>query len=196
MAISLPPTPTTTMLAVILMLLLCHDASGFQAPFRLALRRRQTIPKSTCRTSLPKLTMVAVSSSSSTLKVKAPSGNATVKKTNWIGLLVRALSIVLFGWCVKAFARQWTAVKAADKFFRAGGWRGIYATIPIIAGLLNLATNKLAVWMIFSPLEFVGKELWPRQEGQPGTLFGWQGTHEEYSLPFSTLSRTNMHNNI
>ena len=38
-----------------------------------------------------------------------------------------------------------------------------------------MATNKLAVWMIFNPIEFVGKEWLKRKEGQPGTLFGWQG---------------------
>jgi uncharacterized membrane protein YheB (UPF0754 family) len=37
-----------------------------------------------------------------------------------------------------------------------GGWRGIYATIPIFSALINMATNKLAVWMIFSPLDFKG----------------------------------------
>ena len=33
---------------------------------------------------------------------------------------------------------------------------GIYATIPIFSALINMATNKLAVWMIFSPLNFKG----------------------------------------
>lgn len=37
-----------------------------------------------------------------------------------------------------------------------GGWRGIYATIPIFSALINMVTNKLAVWMIFSPLDFKG----------------------------------------
>ena len=183
---------------VVVTLLLCHDVSGFRTLFRSPLERRQTMPKSSCTNprNLPKLTMVAISSSSA-LKVKVPPGSTTVKSNNWVGPLVRALSIVLFGWCVKAFARQWTAIKAADKFFQAGGWKGIYATIPIIAGLLNLATNKLAVWMIFSPLEFVGKEVWPRQEGQPGTLFGWQG-NPPFSALFhtNTLSCTDVHNTI
>ena len=34
---------------------------------------------------------------------------------------------------------------------------GIYATIPLLSGLINMATNKLAVWMIFSPLNFIGR---------------------------------------
>ena len=38
-----------------------------------------------------------------------------------------------------------------------GGWKGIYATIPVFSALINMATNKLAVWMIFSPLEFKGE---------------------------------------
>ena len=137
--------------------------------------------------------MVAVSTSSTT-KVKTSPKATIVKKNNWISPIVNALSIVFFGWCVKAFARQWTAVKAAEKFVQAGGWKGIYATIPIIAGLLNLATNKLAVWMIFSPLEFVGKEILPRQEGQPGTLFGWQGTFLHFLFySFHISSHTNIY---
>jgi uncharacterized membrane protein YheB (UPF0754 family) len=89
--------------------------------------------------------------------------------------IASALSVIFAGVCVRTFSKQFIAAKAAAKFANAGGWRGIYATIPIISGLLNLCTNKLAVWMIFSPLEFVGNALLPRQEGQPGTLFGWQG---------------------
>ena len=56
-------------------------------------------------------------------------------------------------------------------FQLAGGWMGIYATIPIFSALINMATNKLAVWMIFSPLNFKGNcnrnyfyfcwKLWP-----------------------------------
>ena len=42
-----------------------------------------------------------------------------------------------------------------------GGWRGIYATIPIFSALINMATNKLAVWMIFSPLDFKGDSTQP-----------------------------------
>jgi hypothetical protein len=35
----------------------------------------------------------------------------------------------------------------------------VYLTIPAIAGLLNWATNQLAVWMIFNPQEFSGLPL-------------------------------------
>jgi len=50
----------------------------------------------------------------------------------------------------------------------------LYSTIPIISGLLNWATNNLAVKMIFYPLEFKGIRLktWPET---PLALFGWTG---------------------
>ena len=51
-----------------------------------------------------------------------------------------------------------------------GGWRGIYATIPLFSGIINMATNKLAVWMIFSPLNFIG-EFFRLEKGN----LGWEG---------------------
>ena len=89
--------------------------------------------------------------------------------------LARPLCILLFGAIMKYLAQQWVVSEANAKFTKAGGWGGIYATIPLIAGLTNLATNKLAVWMIFNPINFIGKEMIKRKDGQPGTLFGWQG---------------------
>ena len=49
-----------------------------------------------------------------------------------------------------------------------------YATIPLVAGVLNWFTNALAVTMIFSPEEYFGLSLkrWPET---PFGLFGWQG---------------------
>lgn len=122
------------------------------------------------------ITTMATASSVS-MKVNSPKSSIanTKKRPNILNAVGTTLSVLIATWCVRAFSKQFVATKAAAKFTKAGGWRGIYATIPIISGLLNLATNKLAVWMIFSPIEFVGKALWPRQEGQPGTLFGWQG---------------------
>jgi len=50
----------------------------------------------------------------------------------------------------------------------------LYCTIPIVAGLLNWATNQLAVKMIFYPLNFWGLRLktWPET---PMGLIGWTG---------------------
>lgn len=50
----------------------------------------------------------------------------------------------------------------------------LYSTIPIIAGLLNWATNYLAVKMIFYPINFVGIKFrtWPEQ---PFGVIGWTG---------------------
>lgn len=81
----------------------------------------------------------------------------------------------LLKYTARKVAKRWVAVKAYSKFEAAGGWFGIYATIPLLAGLVNMATNKLAVIMIFSPLEFMGVELIQRKKGQPAGLFGWQG---------------------
>jgi len=49
-----------------------------------------------------------------------------------------------------------------------------YASIPVVAGLLNWATNFLAVKMIFYPINFVGLKFrtWPEQ---PFGLIGWTG---------------------
>jgi len=89
-------------------------------------------------------------------------------------LLVPVTSVAL-GWLGKQLIRRWFKVKAGAKFRAAGGWLGIYATIPLLAGIVNMATNQLAVWMIFNPLEFWGTEFVKREEGSPFGLFGWQG---------------------
>lgn len=52
---------------------------------------------------------------------------------------------------------------------------GIYATIPLVAGIVNMITNKVSVWMIFNPINFAGKELVKRPEGSPFGFLGWQG---------------------
>jgi hypothetical protein len=69
--------------------------------------------------------------------------------------------------------RRWLEVGAGAKF-RARA--PLYMTIPLIAGLLNWATNQLAVWMIFNPLEFAGVPLVSRpRPGEPLGWGGWQG---------------------
>ncbi|WP_019819176.1 DUF445 domain-containing protein [Saccharomonospora saliphila] len=47
----------------------------------------------------------------------------------------------------------------------AGNWP-LYAAIPVIAALIGYVTKRVAVEMMFRPLEFVGV---------PGTVLGWQG---------------------
>jgi len=89
-------------------------------------------------------------------------------------LLLPAATVAL-GYTAKMLVRRWIKVKAGRKFANANGWLGIYATIPLIAGLVNMVTNRLAVWMIFHPLEFFGMEVIARKEGQPFGVFGWQG---------------------
>ncbi|KAJ1473927.1 hypothetical protein T484DRAFT_1912238 [Baffinella frigidus] len=72
-----------------------------------------------------------------------------------------------------ALGRRWVAVGAWRKFRSKAP---VYLTIPAIAGLLNWATNQLAVWMIFNPQEFAGIPLISRErEGEPLGFFGWQG---------------------
>ena len=106
---------------------------------------------------------------------KGSSSSSSSKRNPLLGAVRCAATVAAVGWGLRAFMKRFVAVRAWQKFNRAGGWFGIYATIPLISGLLNWATNKLAVWMIFSPLEFKGVEWLPRKEFQPGTLFGWQG---------------------
>ena len=50
----------------------------------------------------------------------------------------------------------------------------VWCTIAVVAGLLNWATNKLAVVMIFYPLNFWGLKIrtWPET---PVGLIGWTG---------------------
>ena len=71
--------------------------------------------------------------------------------------------------------KAFTTNSIVMKFNKAGGWFSSYGLIPFVAGLINMITNKLAVIMIFYPLEFKGIELIKRKFEQPGTLFGWQG---------------------
>jgi hypothetical protein len=56
------------------------------------------------------------------IKLKAPS------------IFINTVGIFIVGFFLKAFTRQWIAVKAGEKFLLAGGWKGIYATIPIFSG--------------------------------------------------------------
>ena len=103
--------------------------------------------------------------------------DANVPKNAWVeaGLRVLktavAMGVVSFGGMV--LLRRWVAVQAGVKFRSRAA---LYLTIPAIAGLLNWATNQLAVWMIFNPLEFVGLPLISRpRPGEPLGWGGWQG---------------------
>lgn len=49
-----------------------------------------------------------------------------------------------------------------------------YVLTPFVAGLVGYGTNKLALWMTFYPINFVGYEFMRFKE-QPFGLFGWQG---------------------
>ena len=82
-------------------------------------------------------------------------------------------SFMKFG--TRAYIKQWVRVEAGRKFVNSGGWFGIYATIPLIAGIVNMITNKISVWMIFNPVKYAGVELVKRPEGSPLGAFGWQG---------------------
>jgi hypothetical protein len=64
------------------------------------------------------------------------------------------------------------ALSAAARRFCDRWWQ--YLTIPLCAGAVGWITNKVAVDMIFQPLEFRGLRLrtWPNQ---PLGLVGWQG---------------------
>ena len=63
-------------------------------------------------------------------------------------VLVGPLSTVLLGFSLKMVIRRWIKVNAGLKFKAAGGWLGIYATIPLLSGLVNMLTNQLAVCMV------------------------------------------------
>lgn len=72
-----------------------------------------------------------------------------------------------------AAAVGWSAQgKALAAKFRSN-WM-LYCSIPVVAGVLNWATNKLAVQMIFYPLNFWGIKIktWPET---PLGLVGWTG---------------------
>ena len=64
------------------------------------------------------------------------------------------------------------ALSAAGRRFCNRWWQ--YLTIPLAAGAVGWVTNKIAVDMIFKPVEFAGLRLktWPNE---PLGLFGWQG---------------------
>ena len=93
------------------------------------------------------------------------------------GFLPAIAQIPRTGW----FVGSWIAANSAffqkqftlyfQKFL--SNWVS-YATIPLVAGVLNWFTNALAVNMIFSPEEYVGLNIkrWPET---PAGLFGWQG---------------------
>ena len=61
---------------------------------------------------------------------------------------------------------------AAARRFGARWWQ--YATIPLFAGAVGWVTNKVAVEMIFRPLDFWGVPL-RRYPNQPLGWIGWQG---------------------
>lgn len=92
------------------------------------------------------------------------------------------LRIVALVWPLYSAVRLWRngkrrnaislALMAAARRFGARWWQ--YATIPLFAGAVGWFTNKVAVEMIFAPLEFWGLPLkrWPNQ---PLGWIGWQG---------------------
>ena len=49
-----------------------------------------------------------------------------------------------------------------------------YLLMPFMSGVVGYVTNRVALFMTFEPLEFVGVEVF-RIKGQPWGLFGWQG---------------------
>ena len=93
-----------------------------------------------------------------------------------------ATSAILLVWPVCSTARLaidgryraalTVAVSAALRRFATRPWQ--YLSIPLVAGGVGWLTNKVAVEMIFRPLEFGGLRLctWPNQ---PLGLVGWQG---------------------
>jgi len=64
------------------------------------------------------------------------------------------------------------ALSAACRRFCTRWWQ--YCTIPLFAGLVGWVTNKVAVDMIFYPVEFAGLRLKTYPE-QPLGWIGWQG---------------------
>ena len=92
------------------------------------------------------------------------------------------LRFAALAWPVFSAVRLWRDGKrrsaatlmlmATARRFNARWWQ--YATIPLFAGAVGWFTNKVAVEMIFSPLEFWGLPLkrWPNQ---PLGWIGWQG---------------------
>tara|TARA_B110000971_G_C19874410_1_gene437761 strand:- start:134 stop:685 length:552 start_codon:yes stop_codon:yes gene_type:complete len=49
-----------------------------------------------------------------------------------------------------------------------------YAIMPLMSGIVGYVTNRVALYMTFEPLEFVGYPFF-RMKDQPWGLFGWQG---------------------
>mmetsp|Transcript_16493 Transcript_16493/g.55025 ORF Transcript_16493/g.55025 Transcript_16493/m.55025 type:complete len:326 (-) Transcript_16493:37-1014(-) len=85
-----------------------------------------------------------------------------------VGLTCAVASLLPF-----TIYRRWMSIQAGRKFRERAA---LYMTIPLISGILNWATNRLAVWMIFNPQEFYGIPFISRKiEGQPLGWFGWQG---------------------
>ena len=77
-------------------------------------------------------------------------------------LAARARAAATFDAARARFARKWRA-----------NWKS-YITIPFVAAGTGWLTNRIAVWMIFYPIEFVGLPLWVR-DGTPLGLLGWRG---------------------
>jgi uncharacterized membrane protein YheB (UPF0754 family) len=108
-------------------------------------------------------------------KIMARSAPDTGIGTNAAFLLRQFILVPLCLICsisAKVCVRRWVVVGAGKKLLARPR---LYATIPLIAGLVNFITNKISVWMIFNPINFVGKEFIPRLEGSPAGFFGWQG---------------------
>ena len=78
---------------------------------------------------------------------------------------MRMLSMVV---TVAAFMGPRAARAAGAAASTAAAASATYWTIPIVAGLLNWATNRLAILMMFYPLKFRGYR-------RTGVQLGWQG---------------------
>ena len=68
----------------------------------------------------------------------------------------RVSLIAVLSFCLRQFMKQWIVVNAWSKFLSS---MLLYGTIPLVAGIVNMATNKLAVTMMFYPIKFIGVDL-------------------------------------
>ena len=80
---------------------------------------------------------------------RAPLGS---RSPAWLRSLAAPAAVVGGGLALARFFEAWAQQQACAKLTSS---LALYLTIPLCAALLNLATNKLAVWMIFHPLRCV-----------------------------------------
>lgn len=93
-----------------------QESLGFVGTKYVSLDVNTVIRRHHCDTSIPSLK----SSMTTIIDKRSNNDNGTKKGLKAPSILLNTVGIFVVGWGMKIFTRRWLAIKAGEKFFRAG----------------------------------------------------------------------------